>query len=68
MFNKNKVMRLLFFAICFFQIVTGFSQLSVSHLQIENRANPLGVDNIKPRFSWKLESNQKNVLQTAFQI
>ncbi len=68
MFNKNKVMRLLFFAICFFQIVTGFSQLSVSHLQIENRANPLGVDNIKPRFSWQLESNQKNVLQTAFQI
>jgi len=61
-------MRLLFFAICFFQIVTGFSQLSVSHLQIENRVNPLGVDNIKPRFSWQLESNQKNVAQTAFQV
>ncbi len=61
-------MRLLIVAICFLQTVTGLAQLSVTHLQIENRTNPLGVDNVKPVLSWQLQSNQKNVLQTAFQI
>lgn len=60
--------RLLITAICFLQAITGFSQLSVTHLQIENRTNPLGVDNRKPVLSWQLQSNQKNVLQTAFHI
>ncbi len=61
-------MRLLIVAICFLQTITGFTQLSVAHLQIENRTNPIGVDNVKPRFSWQLESSQKNVLQTAYQV
>jgi alpha-L-rhamnosidase len=60
--------RLLIVAVCFLQTVTGFTQLSVSHLQMENRVNPLGVDNTKPRFSWQLQSIQNNILQTAFQI
>ena len=66
-------MRLLIIALFFLQTITGFAQpiaigLSVSSLQIENRANPLGVDNIRPTLSWQLESNQKNVLQTAYQV
>jgi alpha-L-rhamnosidase len=61
-------MRFLIIAICFFQTITGYTQLSVTHLQIENRTNPLGVDNIKPALNWQLQSGQKNVLQTAFQI
>lgn len=61
-------MRLFIIVFFFLQSITGFSQLSVAHLQIENRANPLGVDNVKPVLSWQLQSNQKNVLQTAYQI
>ena len=73
MFNKIQKMRLLIVALFFFHTITGFAQpipigLSVSYLQIENRTNPLGVDNIKPTLSWQLESNQKNVLQTAYQV
>jgi alpha-L-rhamnosidase len=68
MFNKNQEMRLLIIAIFCLKTVAGFAQLSVSHLQVENRTNPLGVDNQKPVLSWQLQSNQKNVLQTAYQV
>ena len=46
-----------------------FSQnLSVNNLQCENTFNPLGVDIATPRLSWELQSNQTNVLQTAYRI
>lgn len=34
---------------------------------IEYRKNPIGIEE-KPRFSWKLESEKQNVVQTAYQI
>lgn len=34
---------------------------------IEYRNNPIGIDE-KPRFSWKLESEKQNVVQTCYQI
>lgn len=34
---------------------------------IEYREQPLGIDE-KPRFSWKLESNRKDVVQKGYQI
>lgn len=34
---------------------------------VEYRRNPLGIDSA-PRFSWKIESEKENVLQTAYQI
>ncbi len=61
-------MRLLIITILFFTTITGFAQLSVINLQVENTANPLGVDNAIPTLSWQLQSNQKNVQQTAYQI
>ncbi|MGB3007576.1 MAG: family 78 glycoside hydrolase catalytic domain [Chitinophagaceae bacterium] len=61
-------MKRLLIVLSFFNAFTAYSQLSVSNLQIENRNSPLGVDNTKPTFSWQLESNQKNVLQTAYQV
>ncbi len=30
--------------------------------------NPLGIDAAQPRFSWQLESNERNITQTAYQI
>lgn len=44
------------------------AQVNVGHLLVENLINPIGIDNTTPRFSWKLYSNTKNTLQTAYEI
>jgi len=42
--------------------------MKITDLLIEYRDNPIGLDVKKPRFSWKLISNEKDVLQTAYRI
>src|SRR5450755_23987 len=49
-------------------IHTGFSQLTVKNLRCEDRANPVGLDIIRPRFSWQLQPDQRNLVQTAYEI
>lgn len=44
------------------------AQLSVGNLRTENLRNPLGVETLKPRFSWQLSSPQRSVMQTAYEI
>jgi alpha-L-rhamnosidase len=44
------------------------AQLKVSLLKTENRVNPVGIDFTHPRFSWELLSEERNVLQTAYEI
>ena len=39
----------------------------IRDLTIEHRKNPIGIDE-KPRFSWKLESEKQDVVQTNYQI
>ena len=39
----------------------------IRDLTIEYRKNPIGIDE-KPRFSWKLESEKQDVVQTSYQI
>ena len=48
--------------------LAGYSQVTVTNLLTENRTNPMGVDAVKPRFSWQLFSDKRNVLQTAYEI
>ncbi|WP_158839192.1 family 78 glycoside hydrolase catalytic domain [Polaribacter sp. L3A8] len=48
--------------------LSGFAQITVTNLQLEYRNNPEGVDVVKPRFFWKLESNQAAQYQTAYQL
>ncbi|RLD74734.1 MAG: alpha-rhamnosidase, partial [Bacteroidetes bacterium] len=43
-------------------------QIDIIDLQYEYKVNPVGVDISKARFSWKLESKQRGVKQTAYQI
>ncbi|MEY2902697.1 MAG: hypothetical protein RLY89_1803 [Bacteroidota bacterium] len=43
-------------------------QLKVQELRCAYLQNPIGVDHIKPMLHWKLVSNQRSVLQTAYQI
>lgn len=42
--------------------------LQVYDLKTEYRKDPLGIDAPHPRFSWKLKSSRKNVLQTAYRL
>ncbi|MBV9987114.1 MAG: family 78 glycoside hydrolase catalytic domain [Chitinophagaceae bacterium] len=44
------------------------AQTSVQHLLTENKPDPIGLDVINPRFSWQLKSDQRNTLQTAYEV
>jgi hypothetical protein len=47
----------------------GFAQkVEVVDLKCESRTNPLGIESLSPRLSWELQSEQHNVLQTAYRI
>ena len=48
--------------------ISGLSQLVVSETLTENRINPIGLEEIKPRFSWKLKGAGRNLVQTAYEI
>ena len=54
-----------------FIVITAYlqgAQMKVSNLRCEDKVNPLGVDIENPRLSWNMESNQRGVKQTAYQI
>ncbi|MHB0864974.1 glycoside hydrolase family 78 protein [Paenibacillus sp. SEL3] len=42
--------------------------MKIVDLRTEYRKNPVGLDVRKPRFSWKLVSEEQNVQQTAYRI
>lgn len=44
------------------------AQVKLTRLLTENLENPLAVDVLQPQFSWQLSSNEKNVLQSAYEI
>jgi alpha-L-rhamnosidase len=52
------------------QLSTLFSsaQVGVRNLLTENRKLPIGLDCPAPRFSWQLETTDRNELQTAYEI
>jgi len=42
--------------------------VSVQNTTCEMLVNPMGIDVVKPRFAWHIISNERNVMQTAYQI
>jgi alpha-L-rhamnosidase len=42
--------------------------LMVKRLRCEYKVDPLGIDVTRPRLSWELQSTEKNVLQTAYEV
>ena len=40
----------------------------ITNLRTEQMVNPLGLDTATPRMSWMLESDQNNVMQTAYHL
>jgi len=44
------------------------SAMTVFDLRCEQLDNPLGIDAVRPRLSWKLDSNRRGQNQTAYEI
>jgi len=44
------------------------SELSLYNLTCEQEENPLGIDRIKPYFSWKIHSSERGFKQSAYQV
>ena len=44
------------------------TDMKVTQLRCEYLENPLGIDSVKPRLSWILESYERGQVQTAYQI
>jgi alpha-L-rhamnosidase len=44
------------------------AQIKVTRLLCENRVNPTGLDNAKPRLSWIMEAAQRNSMQSAYEV
>jgi hypothetical protein len=42
--------------------------VTINGLQTDYTTNPLGIDNKTPKFSWKLASDARSVMQQAYQI
>lgn len=42
--------------------------LTLYDLKTEYRANPLGIDMVEPRFSWKIKSSENNTVQKSYHI
>ncbi len=44
------------------------AQVQVTNLKVENLSNPLGIDRQQPHLSWQLQSTQRNVMQSAYEV
>ncbi|HOF93444.1 MAG TPA: family 78 glycoside hydrolase catalytic domain, partial [Bacteroidales bacterium] len=42
--------------------------MNVRNLRTEYKINPLGIANLNPRLSWRLDTEKENSLQTAYRI
>lgn len=42
--------------------------LKIYDVKTEHRKNPMGIENLHPRFSWKLESEENNIEQVNYRI
>ncbi len=40
--------------------------LSLKDMTVDHKINPIGIDNRKPRFSWKISATGNNIIQTAY--
>ena len=43
-------------------------KLLVVDLSCEHKTDPMGVDVMQPRFSWKINGTGRNIMQTAYSI
>ena len=41
---------------------------AVTGMRVEYSTNPLGIDPVRPRLSWRITSSERNTMQAAYQI
>ncbi|PWS28818.1 alpha-L-rhamnosidase [Pedobacter yonginense] len=58
----------IFFGLYLLSIPVFAQQLKIVDLTCDYRTNPIGIDHVSPILSWKIQSNQNNVVQTAYRI
>ncbi|MCW3093760.1 MAG: alpha-L-rhamnosidase [Ferruginibacter sp.] len=68
MVKENILYKSLLLIILFANISPVLSQVKVHNLRCEMLVNPLGVDVASPRLSWEIESAERNVQQTTYQV
>jgi alpha-L-rhamnosidase len=64
--SKLKFGTILVFLV-FFKITFG-QQLEITQLKIDQRSTPLGFDNPVPEFSWIIQSIERVIVQSAYEI
>ena len=42
--------------------------LTVAGLRVEYLADPIGIDVVQPRLSWRIASTRRNTTQAAYQL
>lgn len=69
-FNNGMTIILRFVVLMYsFCVVAGLaSSLSVTGLRCEYRINPIGIDSPQPRLSWIIESDERGILQSGYEI
>ncbi|MBQ8674064.1 MAG: family 78 glycoside hydrolase catalytic domain [Bacteroides sp.] len=66
---KLRELSCLIFALCCLSIQAAQSvSVSTCDLRVEQLVNPLGIDTPQPRFSWRIRSEHRNTMQTAYRI
>lgn len=60
--------RVVFVLLLQFVGLMAIAKIDITKLTIEYRTNPIGIDIERPRFSWVMESDERNVQQKAYQI
>src|SRR5690606_29789949 len=57
-------------SIAFALLATGmaFAEIKATDLRCEYRRDPLGIDITAPRLSWKIDSDARDVAQTAYRV
>lgn len=58
----------LLYILALFTSLSAMAKVDVTNAKTENMSNPLGLDTNKPRFSWQITSDKKDVIQTAYEI
>jgi len=49
-------------------VIKGQIKPEVTNLRTEYKTNPLGIDIVRPRLSWEILSQDRNIMQSAYQI
>ena len=64
----KRILQLVLFVYCLSAVTAMASSPSVSDLKCEYRHNPMAVDSPQPRLSWMMQSRERGVMQSAYQI